>query len=68
MSFLIDGEWIDRPKGSFVLAPADATHDFRNRGDTRAGVLNISAPGGFEANMGLIVDWFARNPPGPASD
>jgi quercetin dioxygenase-like cupin family protein len=66
MSFLIDGEWIDCPKGSFVLAPAGATHDFQNRGATRAGVLNISAPGGFEANMGMIVEWFARNPPGPA--
>lgn len=64
MSFFIDGEWVDCPKGSFVLAPSGCTHDFQNRGGTRAGVLNISAPGGFEHNMGMIVDWFAQHPPG----
>ena len=66
MSFLVGGQWVDCPKGSFVLAPAGATHDFQNRSTARAGVLNISAPGGFEQNMGMIVDWFAQNPPGPA--
>ncbi|HEV2611434.1 MAG TPA: cupin domain-containing protein [Noviherbaspirillum sp.] len=67
MSFFVDGAWIDCPKGSFVLAPAGATHDFQNRTGARAGVLNISTPGGFEDNMGMIVEWFAKNPPGPAS-
>ena len=66
MSFLINGEWIDCLPGSFVLAPGGATHDFENRGTLRAGVLNISAPGGFEAHMGRIVDWFAQHPPGRA--
>jgi mannose-6-phosphate isomerase-like protein (cupin superfamily) len=64
MSFLVGEEWVDCPKGSFVLAPAGATHDFQNRSPGRAGVLNICAPGGFEQNMGMIVEWFARNPPG----
>jgi len=64
MSFLVDGEWVDCPRGSFVLVPSGATHDFQNRGSVRAGALNISAPGGFEKNMGMIVEWFARNPPG----
>lgn len=68
MSFLVDGAWVDCPKGSFVLAPAGATHDFQNRTTARAGVLNISAPGGFEQNMAMIVDWFAKNPPGRAMD
>lgn len=67
MSFLLDGTWVDCPKGAFVLAPGGAVHDFRNAGDVRAGVLNISAPGGFEAHMGAIVDWFARHPPGRVS-
>ena len=67
MSFLIDGEWIDCAPGAFVLAPAGATHDFQNRGSVRAGVLNFSAPGGFEQNMGMIVEWFAKHPPGPAT-
>jgi mannose-6-phosphate isomerase-like protein (cupin superfamily) len=67
MSFLIDGEWIDCPKGSFVLAPAGCTHDFQNRGSVRSGALNMSAPGGFEKNMGMIVDWFTQHPPGRAT-
>lgn len=66
MSFFLDGAWVDCPKGSFVLAPAGATHDFQNRSGKRAGVLNISAPGGFERDMDTIVEWFAKNPPGPA--
>ena len=66
MSFLIGDEWIDCPKGSFVLAPAGSTHDFQNRTTARAGALNISAPGDFEQNMGMIVEWFAKNPPGRA--
>jgi mannose-6-phosphate isomerase-like protein (cupin superfamily) len=65
MSFLVDGKWVDCPRGAFVLVPAGATHDFQNRGSARAGALNISAPGGFEGNMGMIVEWFARHPPGP---
>lgn len=66
MSFLIGDQWIDCPPGSFVLAPAGVTHDFQNGGSVRAGVLNISVPGGFEKNMSMIADWFEKNPPGPA--
>jgi len=62
MSFLIDGRWVDAPRGSFVLAPGGAVHDFENRSSKRAGVLNVSVPGDFEASMPAIVDWFARNP------
>ncbi|HSC66205.1 MAG TPA: cupin domain-containing protein [Cellvibrio sp.] len=64
MSFLIDEHWIDAPKGSFVLAPAGITHDFENRSDLRAGVLNFSTPGNFEGHMPAIVDWFKEHPPG----
>ncbi|KFN49514.1 cupin domain-containing protein [Arenimonas composti] len=67
MSFLIGDTWIECPAGSFVLAPAGVTHDFRNGGAVRAGMLNLSAPGGFERNMGMIVDWFAKQPPGKVS-
>lgn len=66
MSFLIGEQWVDAPKGSFVLAPAGLTHDFENRGDVRAGALNFSIPGGFEQHMPAIVDWFAKSPPGRA--
>lgn len=67
MSFLVRGEWVDCPKGSFILVPAGETHDFQNGGSVRAGALNISAPGGFEKNMGQIVDWFRVHPPGRVS-
>ena len=63
MSFLLGDRWIDAPRGSFVLAPAGTTHDFENRSTSRAGVLNISVPGGFEGDMPDIVQWFARHPP-----
>lgn len=64
MSFLIGEEWRQAPKGSFVLAPGGITHDFENRGETRAGVLNISAPGNFEQHMPQIISWFEQHPPG----
>jgi len=62
----MDEEWIDAPRGSFVLAPGGTTHDFENRSSRRAGVLNVSIPGGFEPHMPGIVQWFTDNPPGPA--
>jgi len=68
MSFLVDGEWIDAEAGSFVLVPGGVTHDFENRGLVRAGVLNISVPGGFEDHMPAISDWFRRHPPGRTTD
>lgn len=66
MSFLVDGKWVDAPKGSFVLVPAGFTHDFENRSGARAGVLNFSIPGNFEQDMQSIVEWFAQHPPGNA--
>ena len=64
MSFLLGEDWVDAPRGSFVLAPGGLTHDFENRSGERAGVLNVSVPGGFEPSMPAIADWFAKNPPG----
>jgi len=66
MSFLAGEKWTDATKGSFVLVPGGITHDFENRGDARAGVLNFSVPGPFEAHMAGIVEWFLANPPGHA--
>ena len=63
MSFLLGDRWVDAPRGSFVLAPGGTTHDFENRSDTRAGVLNFSVPGGFEESMPGIAQWFAEHPP-----
>jgi mannose-6-phosphate isomerase-like protein (cupin superfamily) len=51
MSFLAGRKWIDAPRGSFLRIPAGTPHDFTNRGDVRAGVLNVFIPGGFETMM-----------------
>ncbi|WP_218109751.1 cupin domain-containing protein [Oligoflexus tunisiensis] len=66
LSFLLGDRWIDAPKGSFLIAPGGMKHDFENRTNQRAGLLNFSIPGGFEKDMPSIVDWFRENPPGDA--
>ena len=66
MSFLVGETWIDATAGSFVLVPGGVTHDFENRSASRAGVLNISTPGGFEPEMPAISAWFKEHPPGDA--
>ncbi len=64
MSFLVGDAWIDAQAGAFVLVPGGVTHDFENRGEVRSGVLNFSAPGGFEPHMPGIQAWFLAHPPG----
>jgi mannose-6-phosphate isomerase-like protein (cupin superfamily) len=64
MSFLVDGDWTDAAAGSFVLVPGGVSHDFENRGEVRAGILNFSIPGSFEPHMAGIAEWFAAHPPG----
>lgn len=61
MTFLVGAEWIDAPKGTFVRVPVGVQHDFENRTDERAGMLNLYFPGGFEAGMPAIVEWFAQH-------
>lgn len=68
MSVLVGDTWTHAARGSFVLIPGGVTHDFENRGDVRAGVLNVSQPGEFEPHMPDISKWFIENPPGNASD
>jgi quercetin dioxygenase-like cupin family protein len=65
MSFLVDTEWKEAPRGSFVLIPGGVTHDFQNRSGARAGVLNFSS-GVFEPAMKSIAEWFRKHPPGDA--
>ena len=66
MSVLVGDEWTHAERGSFVLIPGGVTHDFENRGDVRAAVLNLSIPGAFEPHMPDIAKWFAEHPPGDA--
>ncbi len=63
MSFLLDAQWVDAPAGSFVLVPGGIQHDFENRSDAQAGVLNFSVPGNFERAMPEISQWFKEHPP-----
>jgi mannose-6-phosphate isomerase-like protein (cupin superfamily) len=65
MSVLVGERWLDLEAGSFVLIPGGTTHDFENRSDRRAGVLNFS-PGPFEPAMREISAWFAAHPAGDA--
>ncbi len=66
LSVRIGDRWTQAAPGTFVLVPGGITHDFENRGALRAGVLNISVPGDFEAHMPGIADWFRAHPPGDA--
>ena len=63
MSVLVDTEWVEAGSGSFVLVPGNMTHDFENRGEERAGILNVSAPGDFENHMPGIAQWFRDRSP-----
>ena len=65
MSFLVGDAWVDAGVGSFVLVPGGTTHDFENRGDVRAGMINF-CNGEFESAMPGIAEWFRANPPGNA--
>ncbi|MGI9657869.1 MAG: cupin domain-containing protein [Gaiellaceae bacterium] len=58
MSFLAGDQWVDAERAAFLRVPAGMTHDFENRSDARAGILNVSIPGGFESMMPRIVSYF----------
>ena len=59
----VGSEWHEAPAGSFVLVPGNVTHTFENRGEVRAGMLNVSAPGTFEHRMPGIAQWFRERSP-----
>ena len=63
MNILVGEHWTEAAPGTFVLIPGGIIHDFENRSDARAGVLNLSIPGAFEPAMPAIMEWFAENPP-----
>lgn len=59
ITFVIDGVDHAVSAGGYVQASAGVSHDFRNDTDRPARFLNLYVPGGFEADMGPIVDWYA---------
>ncbi len=64
MTFRLAERVVDAPAGSFLRIPPGVLHGFENRTATRAGVLNVFIPGGFEEQMPGIVAWFAEHPEG----
>jgi mannose-6-phosphate isomerase-like protein (cupin superfamily) len=61
ITFLVGDKWIDADRGTFLRIPAKTMHDFKNKTNKKAGVLNFFIPGGFERNMPSIVKWFEEN-------
>jgi quercetin dioxygenase-like cupin family protein len=59
-SVLAGERWYELDTGSTIVIPAGIDHDFANRTDERAALLNVFVPGGFETNMPEIVAWFAQ--------
>ena len=53
MTFMLSGEDVPAPPGTFVLVPPGVEHGFRNDGDVPVRMLNIHAPGGFDRRIGL---------------
>lgn len=64
MTFLAGETHVDATAGTFLRIPAGVMHHFENRTTQLAGVLNVFIPGGFEANMPAIVEWFGSHTPG----
>ncbi len=64
VTFILDDKVADAPAGSFVLAPAGVRHDFENRSDKPARLLNFYS-GEFEKDMPMIAAWYRENPAKP---
>ncbi|MET0534377.1 MAG: cupin domain-containing protein [Steroidobacter sp.] len=67
LSVFVNDAWSQAGRGSYILIPGGTPHDFQNRGTSRTGFISFNSPGGFEASMPGIVEWFAENPPGAAT-
>lgn len=64
VTFILDGQVVEAPAGSFVLAAAGVRHDFENRTDKPARMLNFYS-GEFEKDMPMIAAWYRDNPAKP---
>ena len=58
MTFLVGDVYVDAAAGTFLRIPAGVMHDFENRTSMPAAALNVFIPGGFEATMPAIVEWY----------
>ncbi|RKF20456.1 cupin domain-containing protein [Alginatibacterium sediminis] len=64
VAILVDENWLDVAKGSYVFIPGGHKHSFENRSASTAGFMSINTPGGFEQMMPNIVHYLAENPLG----
>ena len=53
LTFVLDGEDVAAPAGTFVLVPPGVEHGFRNDTTEAVRILNIHAPAGFDRRIGL---------------
>ena len=53
MTFMVEGEDVAAPPGTFVLIPPGVRHGFRNDGAEPVRMMNIHAPAGFDRRIGL---------------
>ncbi|MGB3500961.1 MAG: cupin domain-containing protein [Mesorhizobium sp.] len=61
MSVLVGETWCELPEGGCIVIPAGTMHDFANRTNRPAGLLNVFTEDGFEEKMPSIVRWFKDN-------
>jgi quercetin dioxygenase-like cupin family protein len=53
LTFVLGGEDVRAPAGTFVLVPPGVEHGFRNDSSSAVKILNIHSPGGFDRRIGL---------------
>ena len=53
LTFMLGGEDVTAPAGTFVLVPPGVEHGFRNDTAEPVRILNIHAPAGFDRRIGL---------------
>ncbi|MGF1574749.1 MAG: cupin domain-containing protein [Cyanophyceae cyanobacterium] len=62
--YLLDKNWFDAQKGTYIYIPGGIAHGFENRSSQAVGFMSINTPGGFEELVPHIVNYFKDNPLG----
>jgi len=67
LSVYLEGRsWFESIQGSYIFIPGWLDHGFENRSDSVVTFMSINTPGGFEASIPSIVDYFKDSPLGDA--
>jgi quercetin dioxygenase-like cupin family protein len=53
LTFVLGGEEVRAPAGTFVLVPPGVEHGFRNDTSEAVRILNVHSPAGFDRRIGL---------------